>query len=700
MLRDLKKFFRLNQDSLATRILALQLAWAIVVYALFIAALWFATNLAIESNVKHQGETWIAKLDELGIPVYASHDPNQLSEAISYVRNTPEILSARYLDISGKKLVASYTRKNAKLSEFAVLDENAIKKLQQNDTGKKEILFEKGTNYQMRVSAPIWIKSIQNDGLIDFSLKDKSGEKAEVIGFIDIVLDYSLMSSEFRRNLIIASLLIALFMIAAAYIGRRIVHWALRPLSDLEEPLTRLADGDTNVTVKTSGDREIAKIGHALNTTINAIRERDEILQRMANHDSLTGLVNRKYFVEQLELEIGRIGANNGCSALFFFDLDRFKYINDTYGHAAGDRLLVQIAKLLTQRARGKDLVGRIGGDEFTLLAYNVSKEASLELADAFIHLMREFSFYEAGDMLKIHFSIGISLINDGNLSSLDYLKEADSAVHEAKSQGRNGYKLFKRNSSNKQHDFNTGWHERLQDVLINYQAIPYFQPLVGLKQQSEKISEVYLRIPDTGQSVLSAGAFLPAAERFGLMSEFDRQIIRKVAEVLAVQKDSSLVFSINLSEQFIENKDSADFLKKLISEYHVSPKHFIFEIAEQHIIRNLDRLSKIIPELSALDFRFAIDDFGLSFSSFSYIKQIPVHFLKINGSLIENLHQEKFNQVSVRSIVEVAGMMNMQTIAKFVTDQESISILNNLGVDFAQGNFIRTASSAFELAA
>lgn len=692
---DFKHLLNKAPISLANRILVLQFLWAIIVYLLFIAALWFATNLVIENSVRHQGENWISKLDELGIPIYASNDPSQLADAISYVRNIPEILSAQYLDTNGKKLTSAYTRKSALLADFAPLNSEALEKLKRTDVEKKEIIYEKGKNSQMRISAPIWIKSISNDGMIDFTLKKKGIEKIETIGFIDIVLDYSKISTEINRNLTYASLVIAILMIIAAYIGRRMVRWALSPLSDLEEPLTRLANGETDVTVKTSGDREIARIGIALNTTISALKERDEALQRMANHDGLTGLVNRKYFVDQLEKEIGRIATVGGSSALFFFDLDRFKYINDTYGHAAGDRLLIQIAKLLTQRTRGKDLVARFGGDEFTLLAYNVNSSGAQEIAETFIQLMRDFVFYEAGDMLKIHFSIGISLIDDATFNSHDYLKEADSAVHEAKIHGRNDFRMFKRNIAHNTQESGTGWHERLQQVLVNNQARPYYQPLIGLKNQSETIKEVYLRIPDpdNDQGVIRPGAFMPSAERFGLMGEFDKQMVRKVAEVLSVQKDPNLVFSLNLSEQFIADDQIVTFLKNIITDYHVSPKHFIFELPEQHILRNIERLRFIIPALSELDFRFAIDDFGTGFGAFNYIKNFPVHFLKINSSLIEHINNDNIDRISVRSIVEIAIDLNMQTIAKFVTDDESICMLKKFGIDFVQGNFISQPS-------
>lgn len=687
--QNIKDFFSDHAHrSLANRILVLQLAWAVIVYILVIAGLWFATNLVIESSVRHRGEGWIAKLDELGIPIYASEDASQMAEAISYVRNFPEVLQAQYLDATGKKVTSQYTRKNVIVSKFAPLEDDTITQLKRTDVEQKTLRFEKGSNSQMRISAPIWIKSIANDGMIDFSLKKKGGEKIKTIGFIDIVIDYSQTSTELNRNLSYASIIIAIMMFITAYIGRKTVRWALSPLSELEEPLTRLANGETDVTVKSTGDREIARIGVALNTTIGALKERDEALRRMANHDGLTGLVNRKYFVEQLEKVIDRISREGGSNALFFFDLDRFKYINDTYGHSAGDRLLVQIAKQLTRRIRDNDLVARFGGDEFTLLAYNVNQKTAQEIAESFIQLMRDFNFYEAGDMLKIHFSIGITIIDDSNFTSHDYLKEADAAVHEAKAHGRNGFRIFQRNLANSMQESGIGWHVRLQEILQNKQAIPYYQPLIGLKNQREQVKEVLLRIPDKEHGVLLPGAFMPAAERFGLMAEFDRQMIKKAAQVLAIQKDPNLVFSLNLSEQFIEEQNILEFMKETISEYHVSPKHFIFELPEQHIVRNIDKLKIIIPALSELEFRFAIDNFGAGFGSFNYIKQVPVHFLKIDSSLVEHINDDSIDRVTVSAIVEIAANLNMQTIAKFPPDQKSISLLKKMGVDFLQGYF------------
>ncbi|MEO8332924.1 MAG: EAL domain-containing protein, partial [Gallionella sp.] len=679
--------------SLANRILLLQFVWAFFIYVLVIAALWFATILVIESSVRHQGEAWIAKLDELGIPIYATDDPARLKSAISYLRNFPEIELAQYMDDSGTEVIAEYRRKGSAIKSIAPLNDGSIKQLGRTDVERKTFLFDKIGGSQMRISAPIWVKSISNDGMIDYSLDKKSGEKVETIGFIDIVMDYSKITADLNRNLIYASMLIAVMMFVATLVARIMVRWALMPLSELEEPLTRLANGETDVNVNSSGDKEIARIGIALNTTISALKERDEALRQLANHDALTGLFNRNYFVQRLEHEVGRVARGGGGGALFFFDLDRFKYINDTYGHAAGDRLLVEIANLLKQRIRENDLVARFGGDEFTLLAYNAGPKDVQEIAEAFIALMQAFTFYEAGDMQKINFSIGITFIDDGSRTAHEYLKEADAAVHQAKARGRNGFSIFARDTQSSSAETGIGWHDRLQEALQKNQAILYYQPLLGLKNQREYIHEVLLRLPDIGQKVITPAAFMSAAERFGLMSEFDSQVIKKAALVLADLKNPQAVLSLNLSEQFFAKHNIPEFLEEIVSAHHIAPKQIIFELSERYIVRNLEKLRSMLAVLTQRGYRFAIDDFGSGFGSFNYIKDFPVHFLKIDGASIEHIIVDGIAKVTVRAIVEVAAELNMQTIAKCVTDEASVTLLRELGVDFAQGNHIAIPS-------
>jgi EAL domain-containing protein (putative c-di-GMP-specific phosphodiesterase class I) len=240
------------------------------------------------------------------------------------------------------------------------------------------------------------------------------------------------------------------------------------------------------------------------------------------------------------------------------------------------------------------------------------------------------------------------------------------------------------------------GWHERLQGILDSGQTIAWYQPIIGLKNQTENMNEVLLRLPDVEQKVITPGAFMPAAERFGMMAEFDRQMIRKIAGVLAENPNPNLCFSINLSEQFIADCDNINFLKSTVLDNDALPRHIIFELSEQMVIRNLDKLRVTIPALNEMGFRVAIDDFGASFSSFNYVKQLPVHFLKISNALIENIDADNIDRIAVSSIVQIASDLHMQTIAKFSRDKKSTLVLTKLGIDFVQGNFSGKPSPKF----
>ncbi|MEJ2756817.1 MAG: diguanylate cyclase, partial [Gammaproteobacteria bacterium] len=226
-----------------------------------------------------------------------------------------------------------YSKKNLPDPGLPPLTAERIKLLNSKSGAEESLLFEKGRSRLFRFTAPIAIKSIADDGMLAFSLKQNAREKVKVIGFVSVLLDYSPFYADLYDTLRNVSIVIAILMLFVAALGRWFVRWSLTLLNQLEEPLHRLARGEIDVQVESSGDKEIEKIGKVLNTTISALRERDETLQRMVNQDPMTGLMNRNHFGEVLEKEITRLQAEKGTSALFFIDLDRFKFVNDTYGH-------------------------------------------------------------------------------------------------------------------------------------------------------------------------------------------------------------------------------------------------------------------------------------------------------------------------------------------------------------------------------
>jgi diguanylate cyclase (GGDEF)-like protein len=684
--------FDTGSNSLANRVLLLQLAWAAVAYLLVVMAMWFAGSLVIEKSLRDQGESWVAKLDELGTPLYASDEPALRGEIIAELQKYPDIAAVEYLGADGREAIARYSREGAPVAPFPPLGEAELQRLSATDSGTRPLFYDAGEGKRVSISAPIWVKSIPADGLLDFSLNGEGREQTRVIGYLSVVLDYSRYYQALHRTLGNASLAIALLMLLTALVGRLLVRWALAPLARLEVPLTRLANGETDVTVESSGDREIASIGKALNTTINAIRERDETLLRMANHDALTGLANRSFFTAQLEREVERIAAEGGSSALLFIDLDRFKFINDSYGHAAGDRLLTQVAQLLMQRMREGDLVARFGGDEFTALVPKVNIRGAREVAASLIELMRGFEFHEGGAAQRIHFSIGVTLIDDGALSADDYLLQADAAVHEAKAAGRNGFHVFDATTRVNREDLGGGWFERLSGALESRTLTLFYQRVFPLGEDGETVYEVLLRLPDTQKGMIAPGAFFPAAERFGLMAAIDRQVIGQAVELLQQPSLQGSVLSVNLSSQVCLEGDLVAFLEGLFGDSGLEPHRLIFEIPEQQLMRQLDRFKPLLQQLNGLGCRLAIDDFGTGCAAFNFLKHIPFQWIKIDGTLIERMRDDRLDRITVRAIAESAAELGVETVAKCVPDRAMLGILRQMGIGYAQGDCLGSA--------
>jgi len=691
--RDLTSVFQRPPRSLASRILLLQVVWAITVYLMVSAGLWLGTAHIIEQSLQRQATGWLAKADELGTPLYASDDRSVAQTHLDYLGNIPEILSVHYFDASGRELVHQYWREGADITGVPWLSADELAHLRIAGNADKPILFSKdGDAATFRVSSPIWIKSQRRDGMLDFSLDAAAPELVQTIGFITMRLDYGRFNAEFVNHALRVSLLIALLLGLFMVIGRVVIRWALRPLTSLEAPLARLANGDIDVEVESSGDREIAQIGRALNTTITALRERDETLRRMASQDPLTGLANRGYFDEMLQTEMALIRRQGGSSALLFIDLDRFKQINDSYGHAAGDRLLVQVAELLRGRMRECDLIARFGGDEFTVLVRSVNRHGAMEIASSLIHLMQGLQFHEGGETLRIYFSIGVAMIDDPTRSAQEILLRADAAASEAKRRGRNRFQIYDRDEVVLGED--SGWRKRLQDCLDADGLVLHYQPVIDLATKEVISQEVLVRLPDGDADPIAPAAFMADAERYGLMTEIDRQVVRKTIQLMAGARNADKVFSINLSQQTLEDDSFPAFVIQQLERHGVAPQRLMFEVAEQILNRHFEHVRDQIEALTAAGVAVVIDDFGAGFASLAYLKRCAAACIKIDGHMMAALKEDKLDQIAIRAIAETAAARGIRTVAKFAPDEPTLQLLGKLGIDCAQGNLIAPPES------
>ncbi|MBI3569799.1 MAG: EAL domain-containing protein [Gammaproteobacteria bacterium] len=682
----------LGERSLVGRLLGLLLLGAIMTFVIVNVGLWWTASHLIDDNLEKQAVRWLVELDELGAPLYASSGKKHFTTIEKRIRNFPEIAFIRYYDATGKNVLGEYGERRD--ATIPVLSKQQLDRLAQSAGPERQYLVDRSIlrSGYMRFISPVRVKSMRSDGLLNFSLDSDRAENVKIVGYIDLSIDSGYYKEQLVRSMASGSLIIAALLLIALFFGSRMIRRALAPLIALQEPLARLAHGETDVNVERAKDAEIAVIGDALNTTIRAIRDRDETLRKMAESDPLTGLVNRSYFVRELEKEIELALHDTVESAVFFIDLDQFKYVNDTLGHAAGDKLLIRVAELLKSRVRDKDVVSRFGGDEFTVLARNVSADGAEELAKSFNQILRDMRLVEGEKVFSVNCSIGIAMIGHGGHTAEEILSHADMACFHAKSHGRNRYHMYQEEGgSKKEMAMDIGWFQHIKQIIEQDRFRLVYQPIVNVTNPDMENYEVLLRMPGPDGELVLPSIFLPVAQRFGLMTDIDRWAIIHALKALADFRASgrNIVLSINLSGQSLEDTSILQLIKDHLAQNHLPPSSVIFEITEQSAMRYLDKAQRLIQGLVDIGCRFALDDFGTGFSSFSYLKQLPVDFIKIDGSFIKNMAQNSMDETMVHSIVQIARSLGKQTVAEFVPDEKTVDMLKKSGVDYMQGYYV-----------
>jgi len=690
---------RRKSRSIVDRVLGLILTWGFIIYVLAIAGVWLGSTRVIEDNFSYQAVEWVDKLDELGTPLYATHNTELFDSIRDHVSRFPELSYLRYYDAENDQVLAEYFSANMDSSLVPRLDRSQLDWLKLNvDTEKPLFLDTADSDLSLiQAAAPIAVRSIKPGGLLEFDLEDDATESYKVIGFVELGLDFGAYRQQLIKNLSIGSLLFAALFVVTAIFSRILIKKALSPLVELRKPLARLADGDIDVHVEGHGDEEVVAIANALNTTIAALKSRDRKLQKLANYDPLTGLLNKHNFNTRLKLEFDRVALEHDSSALLFIDLDQFKYINDTLGHAAGDRLLQQIAEVLKQRMREDDIIARFGGDEFTVIAKSVSEKDAEAIADSLVKSMQDFVFVEGGQSFNIYCSIGVVMIGSGEFSVEEIFSQADMACFQAKSKGRNRYHMFDAMEQEEiRKAVDISWSKRLRQAIEQDSFILHYQPIVSLADDQQEHYEVLLRLTGDDAKLLYPNSFLPAAERLGVAVEVDYWVIRNAFRQLSLcdAQGRAVRLSINLSGRVFEAPDLVDKVKKFADNYRIKPSSIIFEITEQTAVRQIDHARQRILELNRLGYRFALDDFGVGFSSFNYLKHLPVDYLKIDGAFIENLANDPVDQAMVQAMIQIARTLGKQTVAEYVGDAASLELLKQFGVDYVQGYYLGRPTS------
>ena len=551
---------------------------------------------------------------------------------------------------------------------------------------------------QFEILAPVWTESIAEDALFGFDADSAAaGARTQLLGFVGIHLDFVMFHDRLLSNIKGAILILLALLLLFAYLGRRALRRALSSISDLQAPIQELAKGNLGVKFEPAEHREISEIVEALESTAAALSERDATLLQMANHDSLTGLFNRRRFVEELRKEIVGVMRHGHSSALLFVDLDQFKYINDACGHPAGDRLIRKVADELLRSVRQGDVVARFGGDEFAVLVRRASVEGARSSAQTILANMRRLAHVEDGQVFHIHCSIGIAMIDGDHLHYDEVINKADIACRDAKQAGRNRHATYEGSGQDTDNETtDVGWVNRLRTALDTDGFTLHFQPINNIHTGETSHHEVLIRLPGSDGNLVSPDAFLTSAMRFGLMSEIDFWIVENAAQAYAKYstRERDLKLSINLSANAFESDNLVGHVENAFRRHGVNPQHIILEITESLAIRHTLHVERQIVALREMGCEFALDDFGTGYSSFSYLQQLHFDYIKIDGTFVEDLMNKPVDQKMIRLIAEVGREAGMKTIAEYVQNAASLALLEELGVDLAQGYFVGMPTS------
>jgi diguanylate cyclase (GGDEF)-like protein/PAS domain S-box-containing protein len=409
-----------------------------------------------------------------------------------------------------------------------------------------------------------------------------------------------------------------------------------------------------------------------------------------ATHDALTGLINRREFERRLEHTVMSTKRHGTYHVLCYLDLDQFKLVNDTAGHAAGDELLKRVRGLLAGKFRDRDTLARLGGDEFGLLLDNCELPEALGICDIIVATFRDYRFKWQGRSFRIGASMGLVPVTADAESAAQLLSQADVACYTAKELGRSQVHVYRKEGAqpSRRHT-EIILVSGLQDALEQNRFVLYCQPIVDLSPDdgAPLRFEVLLRLRDGGDLVLPH-AFIPAAERYGLMAAIDRWVVRRAFRrcTRIFGAESNVEIAINLSGNSLSDDSLLDFLTEQFAASTVSPGQVCFEITETSAIRNLGKAAEFLTEIKKMGCRFALDDFGAGLSSFTYLKTFPADYLKIDGSFVRDMADSAIDQAMVAAINEVGHTLGMKTIAESVESEVVAERLATLGVDWAQG--------------
>jgi len=428
---------------------------------------------------------------------------------------------------------------------------------------------------------------------------------------------------------------------------------------------------------------------------VSEIRGLTRQMSYQATHDALTGLVNRREFERRLQEAMDAALAEEASHILCYMDLDRFKAVNDSCGHLAGDNMLREVASLIKDQVRDSDFVGRLGGDEFGTLLVGCPLDKARQIAGDICNAVADYRFVWKDKIFNIGISIGLLEINQSSGNLQDTMSAADSACYVAKQRGRGQIHIYSaRDEAIARERGDIQWLRQLQDALHESKFELAVQPIISTSGNDDTgpSVEVLIRLPDDRGRFANTAEFLRPAERYQLMPQIDRWVVNAALAAInagEIKLTGKRSCTINISGQTLADEGFLEFVVEALDRSGVAPESICFEVNEGAVTSNIQHAQRFIEVLHGIGCEFALDDFGSGLGAFSNLRNLPVDYLKIDGSYTRNLASDQVNQEMVAAMIKLARTMEFRVVAEQVEEQEDFDWLRDIGVDFVQGNFI-----------
>ena len=559
-------------------------------------------------------------------------------------------------------------------------------------------------------SAPVQVSQTEIDDIAGSVAGEVKGTATHSRSIGRVYVEMSRASTVQRKNELIRNgLIITLLGLAASGLfAFRMSREVTRPIERLSGAVQQIGAGNLDVRVAEESAGELQALERGINRMATALKMSHETMQEriaeatarlsyQAAHDTLTGLPNRREFEVRLERALAGAREQNQLHTLCYLDLDQFKVVNDTCGHTAGDELLRQLAVLLQAKLRDRDTLARLGGDEFGVLLENCALEQAQPIAEVLRQLVKEFRFVWHDKSFVIGVSIGLVSITaeSENLSSL--LSSADAACYTAKDRGRNRVHVYQLEDVDllKRHG-EMQWVTRITRALEENRLRLFVQPILPLFPDAEADVhyEILLRMLDDNAELILPMAFIPAAERYNLMPSIDRWVVSAAFstfhQLFPLANGGRSICTVNLSGHTLCDEHFLDFIERQFTINKIPYAAICFEITETAAITNLTEAIEFIRVLKAKGCKFSLDDFGSGLSSFTYLKNLPVDYLKIDGAFVKDMETDPIDRAMVEAINHIGHVMGLKTIAEFVESEVILEHLKQIHVDYVQGDWLQ----------